>query len=101
MTVVTHLLVDIHPSIISWEIYYTLLFWYDIPFFFYVKIILTFLKKVPYESWKTTHRIHHKNTGNIDKDEIFYPHRENSLLNLSKRYIAGSLSVAWYVFLKK
>jgi omega-3 fatty acid desaturase (delta-15 desaturase) len=31
---------------------------------------------VPYHSWRISHtRGHHKNTGNIDKDEIFYPFR--------------------------
>nr|ATV93531.1 omega-3 desaturase-like 1 [Adineta vaga] len=29
----------------------------------------------PYYTWKLTHNHHHKNTGNIDKDEVFYPHR--------------------------
>ena len=31
---------------------------------------------MPYYPWKLSHRHHHKNTGNIDKDEIFYPVRE-------------------------
>lgn len=31
---------------------------------------------VPYYAWKLSHRHHHKNTGNMDKDEIFYPVRE-------------------------
>jgi hypothetical protein len=31
---------------------------------------------VPYFPWKLSHRHHHKFTGNIDKDEIFYPVRE-------------------------
>merc|ERR1711977_170808 len=54
---------------------------------------------VPYESWKTTHHIHHKNTGNIDKDEIFHPQREVNVVNLSKRYIVGALSLAWIAYL--
>jgi omega-3 fatty acid desaturase (delta-15 desaturase) len=29
----------------------------------------------PYYTWKLTHNKHHKNTNNIDKDEIFYPQR--------------------------
>jgi len=33
---------------------------------------------VPYAPWKLSHRHHHKNTGNMDKDEIFYPVRESS-----------------------
>jgi len=31
---------------------------------------------VPYHMWRLSHRHHHKNTGNIDKDEIFYPVRK-------------------------
>ena len=31
---------------------------------------------VPYYPWKVSHRRHHKNTGNMDRDEIFYPIRE-------------------------
>jgi omega-3 fatty acid desaturase (delta-15 desaturase) len=29
----------------------------------------------PYYTWKLTHNQHHKNTNNIDKDEVFYPQR--------------------------
>ena len=29
----------------------------------------------PYYPWKLTHTVHHKNTNNIDKDEVFYPAR--------------------------
>jgi omega-3 fatty acid desaturase (delta-15 desaturase) len=32
---------------------------------------------VPYYPWKMSHQHHHKNTGNIDVDEIFYPIRES------------------------
>lgn len=28
---------------------------------------------VPYHMWRISHRHHHKNTGNWEKDEIFYP----------------------------
>ena len=34
--------------------------------------------QVPYYPWKMSHHHHHKNTGNIDKDEIFYPIREKT-----------------------
>jgi omega-3 fatty acid desaturase (delta-15 desaturase) len=30
----------------------------------------------PYYCWKLSHRQHHKNTANIDKDEVFYPIRK-------------------------
>lgn len=45
-------------------------------------IILT-----PFESWKLSHRHHHKNTGNIDKDEIFYPQREADSHPLSRHLV--------------
>lgn len=32
---------------------------------------------VPYTTWKLSHRHHHKNTGNIDKDEVFHPVRKS------------------------
>ncbi|ESO85881.1 hypothetical protein LOTGIDRAFT_74451, partial [Lottia gigantea] len=31
----------------------------------------------PYYGWKVSHKNHHKNTGNIDKDEVFYPVRKS------------------------
>ena len=31
---------------------------------------------VPFYPWKLSHHHHHQNTGNIDKDEIFYPVRK-------------------------
>ena len=33
---------------------------------------------VPYYPWKLSHRHHHKNTGNFDRDEVFYPMRESA-----------------------
>lgn len=35
--------------------------------------ILHSLILVPFHSWRISHRKHHKNTGNYEKDEIFYP----------------------------
>lgn len=32
---------------------------------------------VPFHSWRISHRKHHKNTGNYEKDEIFYPMTES------------------------
>ena len=42
----------------------------------FIFLIFSFIM-VPYYPWKLTHRVHHKNTGNIDKDEIFYPIRKD------------------------
>jgi len=39
-------------------------------------VVGTFLHSfilVPYHMWRISHRHHHKNTGNYEKDEIFYP----------------------------
>jgi len=33
---------------------------------------------VPFFSWKTSHRRHHSNTGNIEKDEVFVPEIEEA-----------------------
>lgn len=38
---------------------------------------------VPYYQWKMSHQHHHKNTGNIDVDEIFYPFRESDKSSLT------------------
>lgn len=54
---------------------------------------------VPYESWKTTHRLHHKNTGNIDKDEVFYPYRDDTSINWYKRFVVGGVGFAWMIYL--
>ncbi|CAG8458129.1 14466_t:CDS:1 [Acaulospora morrowiae] len=35
---------------------------------------------VPYTAWKLSHNHHHKNTGNIDKDEVFFPMRKSDAL---------------------
>jgi len=41
-------------------------------------ILHTFIL-APYYPWKVTHNKHHKNTANIDKDEVFYPQRITEL----------------------
>ena len=61
---------------------------------------------VPYYPWKLSHRHHHKNTGNIDKDEIFYPVREgrDSSENLEeKRRFAPffGLGLGWFFYLAR
>jgi len=34
---------------------------------------------VPFFSWKTSHRRHHSNTNNLDRDEVFVPAMESAL----------------------
>ncbi|CAF3783767.1 unnamed protein product [Rotaria sordida] len=54
----------------------------------------------PYYTWKLTHNKHHKNTCNIDKDEIFYPQRgiyyEPSLLDDILFWFPG---IGWFYYL--
>lgn len=38
---------------------------------------------VPYYPWKASHAHHHKNTGNIEVDEIFIPIKESELKHVS------------------
>ncbi|PXF49602.1 Omega-3 fatty acid desaturase, endoplasmic reticulum [Gracilariopsis chorda] len=39
---------------------------------------------VPFHSWRISHRKHHKNTGNYEKDEIFYPMPESEYSGVSQ-----------------
>jgi omega-3 fatty acid desaturase (delta-15 desaturase) len=54
----------------------------------------------PYYTWKLTHNKHHKNTCNIDKDEVFYPqrnsHNEESLLDDILLWFPG---IGWFYYL--
>ncbi|TMW56889.1 hypothetical protein Poli38472_002814 [Pythium oligandrum] len=52
---------------------------------------------VPYEAWKLSHRLHHKNTGNIDQDEIFYPQRKNDQ-SFASRFMIMLLGGAWFIY---
>ena len=54
---------------------------------------------VPFYQWKLSHKWHHKNTGNIDKEEIFYPVREKDKEHdfVPKPYFLFGL--AWFVYL--
>lgn len=42
-----------------------------------VGLILHSAILVPYVPWKLSHRHHHKFTGNLDKDEVYYPIRQS------------------------
>eukprot|EP00096_Caligus_rogercresseyi_P014977 TRINITY_DN7429_c0_g1_i1.p1 TRINITY_DN7429_c0_g1~~TRINITY_DN7429_c0_g1_i1.p1 ORF type:complete len:382 (+),score=65.69 TRINITY_DN7429_c0_g1_i1:86-1147(+) len=57
---------------------------------------------VPYYAWKLSHKYHHKNTGNIDKDEIFYPQRmDNPKEGKSHAVPYWGLGFSWFVYLVK
>ena len=54
----------------------------------------------PFYPWKLSHKHHHKNTGNIDKDEVFYPIREAD--NNGKGFLKlFGLGFGWFVYLVK
>ena len=59
---------------------------------------------VPFYPWKLSHRHHHKNTGNIDKEEIFYPVREKDANRKTqdqpKEYDTYfGFGVSWFLYL--
>jgi omega-3 fatty acid desaturase (delta-15 desaturase) len=54
---------------------------------------------VPYYQWKLSHRHHHKNTGNIDKDEVFYPTRLSQQSNNFKTLPGFAFGFGWYIYL--
>lgn len=59
---------------------------------------------VPYYPWKLSHRHHHKNTGNIDKEEIFYPvrkGRDDFDGNQGKFVPFFGLGFGWFYYLFK
>lgn len=71
-------------------------------------IVGTFLHTlilVPYTTWKLSHRHHHKNTGNIDKDEVFHPVRKVEAAKMSGNDAETKIipyfgfGVGWLVYL--
>jgi omega-3 fatty acid desaturase (delta-15 desaturase) len=55
---------------------------------------------VPYDSWRMSHRHHHKHTGDLDQDEIFYPHRiDQGDVRWPTRLASFSLGGAWFTYL--
>lgn len=56
----------------------------------------------PYYPWKISHNHHHKNTGNIDKEEVFYPKRGETyvpcILNEILLWLPGT---SWFYYLLK
>ncbi|KAK6194957.1 hypothetical protein SNE40_000481 [Patella caerulea] len=62
--------------------------------------VLHTLVMTPYYPWKLSHRHHHNNTGNMDKDEIFYPVREKDNNKNSYLPLFG-LGFGWIAYLWK
>jgi len=60
---------------------------------------------VPYHFWRISHKSHHKNTGNFEKDEIFYPEptdpkeeRKPEFLDFHDNYFFLGLGFLFYLF---
>ena len=60
--------------------------------------VLHSLVLAPYYPWKLSHRNHHKHTGNIDKDEVFYPIR-NKDHNGNRFIFLFGLGIGWFIYL--
>ncbi|KAK2189756.1 hypothetical protein NP493_98g05015 [Ridgeia piscesae] len=55
---------------------------------------------VPFYPWKLSHRHHHRNTANIDRDEIFYPIRErDESRDFHHIYPGFGFGVSWFLYL--
>ena len=55
---------------------------------------------VPFYPWKLSHRSHHKNTGNIDKDEIFFPIRQKDYKDdFHPYYPFFGFGASWFSYL--
>ena len=54
---------------------------------------------VPYYQWKLSHRNHHMNTGNIDKDEVFYPVRRSEQRPNPRLIPLFALGFGWFIYL--
>ncbi|ELU01782.1 hypothetical protein CAPTEDRAFT_172295 [Capitella teleta] len=53
----------------------------------------------PYYMWKLSHRHHHKFTGNIDKDEVFYPVRESDPHAHNATMPGFGFGIGWFGYL--
>jgi len=58
-----------------------------------VGLVVHSLLLVPFFSWKISHRRHHSNTGNLDRDEVFVPPHQEQLGNNSSSSTSGNNGV--------
>jgi len=53
---------------------------------------------VPYYQWKLSHHNHHKHTGNLDRDEVFYPVRKCQ--KSETKILPGfAFGFGWFIYL--
>lgn len=53
----------------------------------------------PFYMWKLSHRHHHKNNANFDKDEVFYPVKESEPCSKSKVLPFFGFGTGWFGYL--
>ncbi|BDA79415.1 fatty acid desaturase [Leptospira kobayashii] len=53
---------------------------------------------VPFHGWKVSHRTHHNNTGNIDKDESWHPLTEDQYKNADALTLFARFKLFLFVF---
>jgi len=53
----------------------------------------------PYYMWKLTHRCHHKNNANFDKDEVFYPVKKSEPCSEAKTLPGFAFGLGWFGYL--
>ncbi|KAE8710614.1 Omega-6 fatty acid desaturase, endoplasmic reticulum [Hibiscus syriacus] len=73
-----------------------------------VGLILHSALLVPFFSWKISHRLHHSNTGSIERDEVFVPKPKSKTPSVSKYLnnppgrvlsLAITLTLGWPLYL--
>ena len=54
----------------------------------------------PFYMWKLSHRHHHKNNNNFDRDEVFYPVKKSDKLNTNDTVLPGfGFGTGWFAYL--
>lgn len=53
----------------------------------------------PYYTWKLSHKNHHKNTGNIDRDEVYYPVKKKYRTDQRDLLPGFGLGLGWFGYL--
>ena len=53
----------------------------------------------PYYMWRLSHRCHHRNNANFDKDEVFYPVRKSEPCAESKTVPGFGFGLGWFGYL--
>lgn len=52
-----------------------------------IGLLLHSIVLTPYEPWKVSHRLHHKNTGHLDRDVVYFPQRATNDHPLSRNMV--------------